>query len=172
MTPVIIGLIIGALGSLLLAWAMSRTTGVRAGAPLVASNVGLTASETLHHPSLRLYGRPDYVLRERVGGRLYPLEVKPTRTATTLYESDALQLATYMLLLEAQYGERFAGHGIVRYRSTEFRVPLTPALRKQCVSTAERIRKARRAVAVHRSHAVRAKCSACAMCSVCGEALF
>ena len=77
----------------------------------------------------------------RATGRVYPIEVKPTRDAVVLYESDALQLAAYMVLLEFRYGPEFAGYGVVRYRATEFRVPFTAELRRRCITAAEAIAK-------------------------------
>jgi CRISPR/Cas system-associated exonuclease Cas4 (RecB family) len=157
--------------SLLVAWLLSRTTGVHAGALVVASDVGHLKSETLRDPMLRIRGRPDYLVRERGSDRIYPMEVKPTRESATLYESDALQLTAYMILAERRYGRRFAGYGIVRYRAAEFRVPLTAERRRRCIAAAEAIRAARRAAAVHRSHELRAKCWACGVRTACDESL-
>ena len=167
-----LGAILVAMGilALVVAWLLSRTTGVRAAAAVVASDVGQLKVETLRDPALRIRGRPDYLMRERGSDRIYPMEVKPTRESATLYESDALQLAAYMLLAEVRYGKAFAGYGIVRYRAAEFRVPLTAELRRRCITAAEGIRAARQAAAVHRSH-VRAKCWACGVRSACDEAL-
>lgn len=171
MTAIVLGLVVVAAVSLAAAWLMSRATGLRAGAAVVASDVGLVASDTLRDPALRIQGRPDYVVRERGRGRVYPVEVKPTRSAAVLYESDALQLAAYMLLIQARYGQEFAGYGVVRYRSAEFRVPLTAELRERCIAAADGVRAARRAPTVHRSHTIAAKCGACAVRAACDEAL-
>jgi CRISPR/Cas system-associated exonuclease Cas4 (RecB family) len=171
MTAVVLGLVAVAAVSLAVAWLMSRTTGVRAGAAVVASDVGLITTDTLRDAALRIHGRPDYVVRERGRGRVYPVEVKPTRSAAILYESDALQLATYMLLIQAQYGPEFAGYGVVRYRSAEFRVLLTAELRGRCIAAADGVRAARRAPTVHRNHTIAAKCGSCAVRAVCDEAL-
>jgi len=164
-------LAIVAVAMMLAAWRLARGTGVRAGAPVVASDVGIEAAATLEDDTLGLRGRPDYLVRERGRGRIYPVEVKPTRDARVLYESDALQLATYMVLTEARYGSAFAGYGVVRYRSAEFRVDLTAELRRRCLAARDGVRSARRAASVHRSHAIAARCAACAVRPVCGEAL-
>lgn len=150
---------------------LGRTTGVRAGTSVIASDVGLEASLLLEAPALRIRGRPDYLLRERVGGRIYPVEVKPTRESTSLFESDAIQLAAYMLLAEARYGREFAGYGLVRYRSAEFRVSLTLDLRRRCVAAADGVRAARQSAEVHRSHAIAPRCRGCAVRRGCGESL-
>jgi CRISPR/Cas system-associated exonuclease Cas4 (RecB family) len=170
-TTIAFALVVVATIMLVAAWLGSRATGVRAGATVVSSDVGTTAPDTLVEPVLRLRGRPDYLVRERGRGRIYPVEVKPTRTATVLYDSDVLQLAAYMLLTEAHYGADFAGYGIARYRSAEFRVPWTTELRRRCLAAADGIRAARAATAVHRSHDLPAKCRSCAVRAACDEAL-
>jgi CRISPR/Cas system-associated exonuclease Cas4 (RecB family) len=157
--------------SVIAAWLLSRTTGMRSDVTVIATDAGYLPAETLKDAALRIRGRPDYLVRDRTTGTVYPVEVKPTRDAVELYESDALQLAAYMLLTEKRYGAQFAGYGVVRYRSSEFRVPLTPELRRRCAAVAEAIRTARRATAIHRSHEVRAKCWACSVRSVCDESL-
>jgi CRISPR/Cas system-associated exonuclease Cas4 (RecB family) len=157
--------------SVIVAWLLSRTTGLRGDVTVIAADAGYLPSETLRDATLRIRGRPDYLVRDRSTGKVYPIEVKPTRDAVELYESDAVQLAAYMLLTEKRYGAEFAGYGVVRYRSTEFRVPLTAELKRRCAGAAEAIRAARRATAIHRSHEVRAKCWACGVRSVCDESL-
>ena len=157
--------------SVIVAWLLSRTTGVRGDVTVIATDAGYLPPETLKDAVLHIRGRPDYLVRDRSTGKVYPVEVKPTRDAVDLYESDALQLAAYMLLTERRYGAEFAGYGVVRYRSSEFRVPLTVELRRRCAGVAEAIRAARRAAAIHRSHEVRAKCWACGVRSVCDESL-
>ena len=150
---------------------MAGATGVRTGAAVVASDMGLESALKLEDPATRIRGRPDYLLRERGRGRVYPVEVKPSRDAAAPYESDVMQLAAYMVLTEARYGRQFAGYGLVRYRSGEFRVALTPELRKQCLRAADGVRRARAASDVHRSHAVGARCRGCAIRTRCGESL-
>jgi CRISPR/Cas system-associated exonuclease Cas4 (RecB family) len=158
---------------LLAAWLLARSTRVRIGAALISSDLGLDPipPAPLSDRVLRLSGRPDLLLRERGRRRVYPVEVKPTRDSPTLYASDALQLAAYMVLTESTYGSEFAGYGIVRYRSGEFRVELTPELRRRCLAAVDAVRAARQATSVHRSHRVAAKCRACAVRTPCGEAL-
>ncbi|HZS61886.1 MAG TPA: Dna2/Cas4 domain-containing protein [Gemmatimonadaceae bacterium] len=111
----------------------------------------------------RIRGRPDYLLRHKKG--VIPVELKPLRTSKTLYESDRLQIATYLMLV------RTAPYGIVRYKETTFRVYLTKELEARCLKVADEIRAARRATVVHRTHNVPPKCRACAHKAACGEAL-
>ena len=166
-----ISLVVLALVLLIGAGRLSARTGVRVGSPVVASDVGVEAAVVLEAPATRLRGRPDYLLRERGRGRIYPMEVKPTRESTTLFDADLLQLVAYMLLARAEYGREFAGYGIVRYRSAEFRVRLTRDLERRCLAAAEGVRAARRAAEMHRNHEVRARCWGCAVRSRCDEAI-
>ena len=113
--------------------------------------------------SRKLRGRPDYLLRHKKG--VIPVELKPLRTSKSLYESDRLQIATYLMLV------RTAPYGIVRYKETTFRVYLTKELEARVLAVADHIRTARKASVVHRTHNIPPKCRACAHKAACGEAL-
>jgi CRISPR/Cas system-associated exonuclease Cas4 (RecB family) len=165
------GLTLVAIALLVYAQRIGQQTGIRVGTPIVASDVGIASALLLEAPSAGIRGRPDYLLRESGRGRIYPMEVKPTRESTVLYEADALQLAAYMVAAEAEFGREFAGYGVVRYRSTEFRVALTPDLRRRCLAAAEGVRAARCSTEVHRSHALPGRCRGCALFGRCGEEL-
>ena len=167
MTGLVVALALLAVALFAAAWAVARTTGVRA--RVVASDTGDSQDPTLVDETLRLRGRPDYIVRERAG--LVPIEVKPGRRATTLYESDRMQLVAYLLLVRATEPGRFAGYGRVRYARAEFVVTLTAALERRCLDLAARVRAARRAEDVHRTHDLAVKCRSCAVRAACGEAL-
>lgn len=117
----------------------------------------------------RLRGRPDYVLRHRKG--LIPVELKPLRTSKSLYESDRLQIATYLMLVRAANPDVNVPYGVVRYKDTTFRVYLTEELEARCLALADQVRAAKRATVVHRTHNVPAKCHACPHRTACGESL-
>ena len=130
---------------------------------LEARKIARTETEPLLiDEARRLRGRPDYLMRRREG--LIPVEFKPLRTSKTLYESDRLQIGTYLMLTRAPYG-------IVRYKDATFRVHLTQELEARCLAVADQVRAARRAAVVHRTHNVPAKCGACAHRTACGESL-
>ncbi len=128
----------------------------------------VNAEPLLVDETRRLRGRPDYLVRERAG--FVPIEIKPLRRSTVLYESDRMQLVAYLLLVRATYPREFAGYGRVRYRDVEFTVTLDDASEQQCIALAERVRWARR-TEVHRTHGVAAKCASCAHRAACGESL-
>lgn len=129
----------------------------------------ISAEPLLVDETRRLRGRPDYLVRERAG--LVPIELKPLRRSRTLYESDRMQLVAYMLLVRASYPREFAGYGRVRYREAEFTVTLDAASEARCLALAERVRAARSAPDVHRTHETPGKCAACAHRAACGESL-
>jgi CRISPR/Cas system-associated exonuclease Cas4 (RecB family) len=148
---------------------IAADTGLAAGARVISTDVGPEASTMLTDPTLGIRGRPDYLVREPTG--LVPIEIKPMRKASALYESDRVQIGAYLLLVRAAYPATFAGYGRVRYREATFVVPLTPELERLCATTAAAVRAARRASDVHRTHTIAAKCRACAMRPACTEAL-
>jgi CRISPR-associated exonuclease Cas4 len=117
----------------------------------------------------RLRGRPDYLLRHHRG--LIPVELKPLRTSRSLYESDRLQIATYLMLVRAANPDAHVPYGVVRYKDTTFRVYLTEELEARCLAVAEQVRAAKHATVVHRTHDVPAKCRGCSHKSTCGESL-
>jgi CRISPR-associated exonuclease Cas4 len=148
---------------------VAADTGLAAGARVISTDVGPEPGTLFADPALGIRGRPDYLVREAAG--LVPIEIKPMRRATMLYESDRVQIGAYLLLVRANYPHAFAGYGRVRYRETAFVVHLTPELEALCVATAAAVRAARVAIDVHRTHDVPAKCRTCAMRPVCSEAL-
>ena len=170
---------IAALGALalLILWRYRRGTRFRTPAgdaiTIVASDTGVVPAMVLRDPSLGLRGKPDYVLEQNVDDRraLVPLELKPTRRARRVYESDAVQVGAYVLLLRAVYGDRAARFGYLRYSTGTFRVELTPELDHSVRGIVAAIRAAREAAVVHRSHAVPARCANCAMRPHCDESL-
>ena len=165
---------VAALGAL---WWLRRSTGFRPSfgdAPVVvASDTGAAPGVLLRDPALGLRGRPDYLIEERTanGTVLVPIEVKPTRRSTRLYESDAVQLGAYLLALRATYGERAARYGEVRYAGRSFRVELTPALERRVGAIVASVRAGRSAAVVHRSHEVPARCASCPVRESCDERL-
>jgi CRISPR-associated exonuclease Cas4 len=138
---------------------------------VAAGDLGRSAvmEPLLEDGTRRLRGRPDYLLRHRKG--LIPVELKPLRTSRTLYESDRLQIATYLMLARAANPDTTVPYGVVRYKDTTFRVYLTEELEARCLSVAEQVRAAKHATVVHRTHNVPAKCRACAHRTACGESL-
>ena len=140
---------------------------------VVASDTGAAAPVLLRDRELGLCGKPDYILREgdAEGARLVALELKPTRRANRVYESDAVQVSAYAMLLRSAYGEEAAPFGYLRYATGSFRVGLTPALERQVMEIAAAIRRQRSSLVVHRSHDNPGRCAGCSMRQHCDERL-
>lgn len=175
---VLAGVVAGLGGvGLLILWRHRRATGFvtarGAGITIVASDTGVVPAIVLRDPSMGLRGKPDYVLEQNIDGRrvLAALELKPTRRARRVYESDAVQVGAYMLLLRAVYGDRAARFGYVRYSTGAFRIELTSELERRVRGIVSAVRGAKQAAVVHRSHAVPARCRNCAMRTHCDESL-
>ena len=175
----VLAAVIASLGGvgLLILWRRRRVTGFgtgpRDGTRIVASDTGVVPPIVLRDPSVGLRGKPDYVLEQTIDGRrvLVALELKPTRRARRVYESDAVQVGAYMLLLRAAYGERATRFGYVRYSTGTFRIELTSELERRVRGIIAAIRSARQAAVINRSHAIPARCANCAVRPHCDESL-
>lgn len=94
---------------------------------------------TLYSERLQLVGRPDRI--ERTGELLIPEEWKPT--AKRVHPGHRLQLGTYFLLIEEEYGVR-PPHGFVVLRDgVRVQVENTERLRSEVLSIAGSIRERR-----------------------------
>lgn len=174
-----LGLVVVAVGCTTALWMLisarhlSVQTGLSSDAVIVASDTGQVKVAKLWDAETGLYGQPDYVLQEQVGGRsmLVPVETKPTRKSARPYESDELQLGVYLILLRANYPDQFAGFGRLTYQSQSFVIELTPALEARVLAQRDGVRADRRSTQVHRNHKVKSKCASCSMRAKCGESL-
>jgi predicted RecB family nuclease len=156
----------------------ARATGFApaGGAPavaVIASDTGAATAMIVREPVLGLSGRPDHVIEEGAPNDrlLAPVEVKPSRRSSQLYESDELQLGAYLVALRGTAGLRASGAGYVRYAAATFRVELTPGLERRVRAVVAAVRHGRRVTVVHRSHTVRARCAACPVRDHCEERL-
>ena len=140
---------------------------------VIGSDTGAAPGMLVREPTLGLRGRPDYVLEYGAPNerRLYPLEVKPTRRSQRVYESDELQVGAYLIALRGAVGARAGSTGYVRYAAGTFRIDLSPDLERRVRDTVALIRRGRRALVVHRSHSIRARCAGCPVRDHCDERL-
>lgn len=88
-----------------------------------------------------LQGKPDYVFRRRLGGRVVPVELKSGRIGDALepHWGDFLQLGAYFLLLEDVYGRRPA-FGRLVYADYMFEIRNTAGIRREVLRTMEEMR--------------------------------
>ncbi len=121
---------------------------------------------TLYSEELGLVGRPDRIVRE--GEWFIPEEWKSSKRVNAGHR---LQLGTYFLLIEAEYGSR-PSHGVVVLGDgSRVQVRNTQELRSKVLAAAEQIRERRRAFREEipvRQPAV--KCRVCGQRSNCGQA--
>jgi CRISPR/Cas system-associated exonuclease Cas4 (RecB family) len=143
------------------------------GASVIASDTGIAPELIVRDPVLGISGKPDYVIAMDVPGsrRFVPIEVKPTRRSTRLYDSDRLQLGAYLIGLRATAGEAAANFGYVRYASASFEVALTAGLQAEILEIVRTIRAGRLSPSVPRNHSSVARCRACAVRPNCNESL-
>ena len=89
-----------------------------------------------------LQGKPDYVFRSRLGGRIVPVELKSGRIGDALepHRGDYLQLAAYFLLLEDVYGKR-PRFGRLVYADYMFEVRNTAGVRREVLRTMAEMRR-------------------------------
>ena len=91
---------------------------------------------------MKLVGRPDRI--ERDGEFFIPEEWKPS--AKRVYPGHRLQLGTYFLLIEEEYGARPPYGWVVIRDGKRVKVENTEKLRAEVLAIAERIRESRRAI--------------------------
>ncbi len=171
MQLVLLALILALMGLALLVW--SRRERLATGLPrgrLVYADTGAwqRCMSSLFSSRYQLAGRPDYLVEER--GRVTPVEVKPGRTAPEPYEGDVLQLASYCLLIEEQYGCR-PRYGYLKYAQGIFRIDYTDSLRRQLLGRLDAMRLDLEAEEVFPSHAEPQRCLRCGHQQVCDKRL-
>ena len=143
-------------------------------APTELGRDGKKQEKPLVSETLRLIGRPDYLI-ETEGG-VVPVEVKSTASPAggRPYDSHLAQLAAYCLLVEDVLGASVP-YGLVKYRDREVRVEYTPELREQALALIEEMNEDTAASAegreVHRSHDDPRRCAGCSLRDVCTESL-
>lgn len=117
-----------------------------------------------------LIGKPDYLIEARHGATrtMIPVEVKSRSQQGAPPSGHILQLATYCLIIEDVYGVT-PSHGILRYANGSHSIAFTPELRRAVLEAAERIRAARSAPDVPRSHQDAGRCAQCGYREGCGS---
>jgi CRISPR-associated exonuclease Cas4 len=130
-----IAVVLGLLGVVLAIIALRArwSRGLGRGETVALDNV------TLFSERLRLVGRPDRLVK--LGDMVIPEEWKSSKRVS---EGHRLQLGTYFLLIEEEFGARPPHGFIVLGDGTREKVKNTDALRKEVLAVAEKIREHRR----------------------------
>ncbi len=135
--------------------------------------LGLSSGETvalddvsLYSEELGLVGRPDRIVREREF--LIPEEWKSSKRVN---DGHRLQLGTYFLLIEAEYGSRPPYGFVVLGDGSRHRVENTEELRSKVLAIVEQIRERRRVLREEIPvEQPAAKCRVCGQRENCGQA--
>ena len=114
-------------------------------------------------------GRPDFVLL--VGEEHIPVELKTGRVPRGPLFSHIMQVATYCILIEEEFGVP-PSHGIIRYGLIENEVEYDQGLKDLVLKKADEMRNFLKAGGgVHRNHKKLGKCRNCSRRNVCPEKL-
>jgi CRISPR-associated exonuclease Cas4 len=116
-----------------------------------------------------LKGKPDTLVRTR-DGQMIPIERKRARAPKRPYDGDLIQAIVYCILVEDRYGQK-PPYARIQYADRWFDEPYTPERKRWALQMSQRLREARRAGAVNRSHSIAGKCRNCAQRQNCGQAL-
>ena len=126
-------------------------------------------SEPLYAPSLRLVGKPDYLVQER-DGMIVPVELKSRKAPPSPYEGHVLQLAAYCLLVEAEFGIR-PSYGILQYEDKAFAVNFTMTLEDEVLELLEIMHEEMYEPDLPPDHDEPWRCRACAVRDYCDQRL-
>ncbi len=122
----------------------------------------------LYDASMRLTGKPDYLVERR--GKIIPVEVKSGRTPEAPYDSHIYQLASYCYLVHKTMGTR-PPYGIIHYSHRDFAVNYTPALENAFLDILAEMRRDERRKNVNSSHSSPARCQGCGYRKICDQRL-
>ena len=163
-------LLIGAIGTILIAREMHRSTGLPSGRVIYSDTSSWVRNDlVLFSKQHRIAGKPDYLVRD--GNTIIPVEVKSSAAPTTPRQGHIMQLAAYCLLVEETQMIRPA-YGIIQYQDRQFAIDYTEALRDELLLTAECMRAdAQLPDGPQRSHDDAARCATCGLRDSCNQRL-
>jgi len=87
-----------------------------------------------------LRGKPDYIYKSIITGRLIPMELKSSEVDDMPNYGDLMQLAAYFLIIEDAMGSPRPKKGYLRYKNAMFKVKNTARLRRNLLSVVEDMR--------------------------------
>lgn len=172
MTGLVLALLLAAAGFFLIwRFAVSRTN---LGSASVQASDMTADGKVLYSNNFGIYGKPDYIVKERHRGKevLVAVEVKPTRRSRSLYEGDRLQAVAYGLLVQENYPGKGASYARVSYApGISFKVDLSGSAINSLTDARSEILASRRSAVANRSHDQRARCLGCGFRSSCSQSL-
>lgn len=169
MLPTAIALIFLALILLHMSSRQRRATGLPKGRVIYAdTNRWGPVEKPLYDPSLKLTGKPDYLVKHK--DKVIPVEVKSKRISKAPYDSHILQLIAYCFLVMRAYNKR-PPYGILHYRNRTFAIDFTPKVESTLVDLINEMRELEHSGKVNRSHNSPARCHKCGFRSICDQNL-
>ncbi len=148
---------------------LRRSLGIPQGQVIEADTDGWEMlAQPLAAPSLKLVGRPDYVVNDGVD--VIPIGIKSHAAPRQPYPSHVLQLAAYCALVTETYGRR-PGYGILHYADRTFEIPYTEVLETQLRETLLEMRENMAAGGGTRNHRDAGRCQECRYRSKCPDVL-
>jgi CRISPR-associated exonuclease Cas4 len=146
-----------------------RRVGIPAGRVIYsdASQWG-KAEKPLYDPTLRLTGKPDYLIKQ--GNQVIPVEIKSRRAPQAPYESHIYQLGAYCLLVEHEYKSHPA-YGILHYNDKTFAIDFTAELKSSTQAVIRAMQARSDYSQVDRSHEDGHRCQHCGYRSICDQSL-
>lgn len=119
----------------------------------------------LYSDKYGICGKPDYVIKER--GQLVPMELKPT--ANKVYDSHLVQLFTYCLLVEENFGVK-VNYGIIRNQRGNHQISFGDKERGYIQGIIKTVKKSYQSE-LNRSHHNPTICKFCRFHKICDQAL-
>jgi CRISPR-associated exonuclease Cas4 len=126
-------------------------------------------NKPLHSPTIRLVGKPDYLVRQR-SGEIIPVEVKSSVAPGSPWEGHILQLAAYCYLVGETYGVR-PSYGILQYKDRAFAVDYTLELEDTLLEMLNEMRHDAQSRELNRNHNDAHRCAACGFAEKCTQQL-
>lgn len=122
------------------------------------------SEKPLFSKSLRLSGKPDYVIKQNK--YFIPIEIK-TGKQNALRKNHIFQLAAYCHLLEENYGG-FVPYGILVYNNeVQYKIPYDPKTRFELENTIKKMRYSLKNGNISINHRDFKRCKSCSMRKYC-----
>ena len=119
--------------------------------------------------SLKLVGKPDYLIQE-ADGSIVPVEIKSGNAPAEPHEGHVLQLAAYCVLVMENYQVR-PQYGIIQYKDTAFAVDFTPDMEEDLYDLLAEMRETMYEEDMDRDHNDWQRCRRCGLRTVCSQRL-
>jgi len=134
-------------------------------------SLGIKKESTLYGKRLNISGKPDLIIEK--DGYYIPMEVKTGKVPEGPYYSHVLQLATYLKLVEDNYGVR-PPYGYIQYgekKENRYKINYDAKLEVMLERKVDEILRHLAGEQVHRNHYRLGKCLNCSRRAACPEAL-